>query len=69
MFKVEFENARGQKREIGKADTYEQALQIVSDFLKSKNYVSYYTRTIEIKPNVTQLDVGSWSEFFYITKL
>lgn len=66
---VEFENSYSQKREIGRAATSERAHQIISQFLKDHNYKSYYWQTSVVSEQTICIDVGSWSEFFYITKL
>jgi len=66
MFIVIFENSWGQRREIGSAPIISGAYTIISDFLKKYNYKSYYWNISEVEPGLTRVDVGSWSEFFYI---
>lgn len=62
---VYFENSNGTKREIGRAPTEQAARKIVQDFLALYNYKSYYTREWKEEGEL-KIDVGSWSEFFYI---
>ena len=62
---IKFENEFGEQREIGKAATREEANKIIHQFLKEHKYKSYYWR-YAYHPNFIWIDVGSWSEFFYI---
>lgn len=67
--KVEFENSKGERREIGTSDTTQGCFQIISDFLTEHNFKSYYTRVSETEnEGELWIDVGSHSEFFYITQ-
>lgn len=63
--KVFFRNSYDEDREIGCTDNYENVNNIIQDFLKEKNYKSYYIRIWE-SDNKTWFDVGSYSEFFWI---
>lgn len=65
MKKVLFENSLGNKKVIGQANNKKEAFKIIDDFLDNHNYKCYYKRTWE-KDGFTIVDVGSWSEFFYI---
>lgn len=67
MYIVYFQNSYGVRREIGAASTYSGAMTVISDFLKKFNFKSYYWRTTDYE-HETEIDVGSWSEFFYIRK-
>lgn len=67
MYIVYFENSYGERRIIGVASSCRGANVIILDFLKAHNYKSYYWRVTE-NENETCIDVGSWSEFFYIRK-
>ena len=53
MYKVLFQNMSGERKKIAIAST-------------EKNYHSYYTRVIELYDGSKKIDVGSWSEFFFI---
>lgn len=68
MYKVEFQGLSGKRRVIGVATTKDWCYRIINEFLEEKNYRSYYTRSWEVDSKTTKVDVGSWSEFFYITK-
>lgn len=65
MYKVIFENSRKQEREICTAVDIKNAYNIIDKFLEEHNYKSYYKRVWE-ENGRTKVDVGSWSEFFYI---
>lgn len=66
MYKVIFENSRKEEREIGTAIDMNGAYKIIDKFLAEHNFKSYYKRFYEIEKGKTRVDVGSWSEFFYI---
>ena len=68
MFKVIFENSRHEERETGTADDMNGAYKIIDKFLDDHNYKSYYKNICEIEKGKTRVDVGSWSEFFYIVE-
>lgn len=68
MYKVEFENMNGVRREIGGAAQRNEAFKIINDFLNDHNYKSYYFRTWNTKDNEEKVDAGSWSECFYIVE-
>ena len=68
MYKVEFENMNGVRREIGRAAQREEAFKIINSFLDDHNYKSYYFRSWNTKDNEEKIDAGSWSEFFYIVE-
>ena len=65
MYKVIFENSRHEEREIGTAVNMEGAFKIINDFLDKYNFKSYYKNICKIE-NRIRVDVGSWSEFFYV---
>ena len=67
--KVVFENSYGERREIGRCKKQEEAMKIINNFLNEHNYKSYYCRMwvgCDEDGAYTKVDVGSWSEFFYI---
>ena len=65
-YPIYFENSRGIRREIGKAETIYDVYKIVNKFLEDHKYVSYYKRLNNLGSEY-QLDVGSHSEFFYFS--
>lgn len=66
--KVEFENSQGKRRVIGEAKNKQDAWKIIKNFLDDHNYKSYYQR-VSLNPyeRYVWMDVGSWSESFYLT--
>ena len=61
-----FENSKGQKRIIGTAKTNDEAFKVINDFLTDHNYKAYYRRIWKKDDKTTVVDVGSYTEFFYI---
>lgn len=68
MYKVIFENSQGKEREIDTAVDIEVAYKIIDKFLDEHNFKSYYKNICEIEKGKIRVDVGSWSEFFYIVE-
>ena len=65
MYKVIFQNSRQEEREIGTAADMNGAYDVIDKFLDEHNFEIYYRRAW--KENCrTKVDVGSWSEFFYV---
>ena len=69
--KVYFENSNKKKRIIADIPngTEEDACNAIKKFLDEHNYKSYYQRRYNIPvggSTMTCIDVGSWSEFFYV---
>lgn len=71
--KIELEYSQGEKKVrkvIGEATNKRDAWMIIKGFLDDHNYKSYYQR-IEPHPDerYVWMDVGSWSEAFYLTDM
>ncbi len=69
--KVYFKNSAGKVREIADVETRSEAFKAVNKFCSDRNFKVYYIRTWETELNgtpMTELDVGSHTEFFYIEK-
>ena len=66
MYRVIFENSKHEEREIGTAVDINGAYKIIYKFLEEHNFKSYYKNVCEIEKGKTRVDVGSWSEVFYI---
>lgn len=68
VYIVTFENSKGVEREIGRAKTMKEADDIIQSFLDKYKYESFYWRKWMDNEDGTKIkvDVGSWSEFFYI---
>ena len=67
MYRVIFQNSRKQEREIGTAADINSAYDVIDKFIDEHNYKSYYKRAWE-ENGMIKVDVGAWSEFFYIDK-
>ena len=63
--KLYFQNSRGVERLIAEASNREEVVKEINKFLYDHNYKSYYTRVWEENGRL-MIDVGSWSEFFYL---
>lgn len=67
MIKVTFKNAVGVEHEIGTCETEGEAWGIIQKFLDDHHFKSYYHRVSYVDElNRYWVDVGSWTEFFYI---
>lgn len=69
MLSVMFEDSKGKKRIIGAAGTENSAFNLINTFLADHNCKSYYKRTWKIDDKTTAVDVGSWSEQFYLKEI
>ena len=65
MIKVLFENSYGDRREIGTAETFDFAYDIVKKFCSDHSFDIPYFRVSTLDSGEIWLDVGSHSEFFY----
>lgn len=65
MYKVIFQNSRNEEREIGTAVDMNDAYDIIDKFLDEHNFEIYYRRVWKENGRI-KVDVGSWSEFFYV---
>ena len=63
---VEFGYKLDENRVIGEAETVKECHQIIMKFLDDHNYKSYYQR-MWVEDKKVIIDVGSWSEFFWIS--
>ena len=64
---VEFGTTSEINRVIGEAETIKECYQIIMEFLNDHNYKSRYQR-MWIEDGKVTVDVGSWSEFFWISR-
>ena len=64
---VEFGTDSKTSRIIGEAETIKECYQIIMKFLDDHNYKSHYQR-MWIEDSKVAVDVGSWSEFFWISR-
>ena len=63
--KLYFENSQGKERLIAECETVKDVEKEIRKFLDDHNYKSYYSRIWETDGRV-KIDVGSWSEFFFV---
>lgn len=65
--KVTFMDGRNEKVLAQNVTSQEEGFKVISDFLRTHNYKSYYVRYWrDEERKATQCDVGSWSQFFYL---
>ena len=64
---VEFGTKPEKSRIIGDVETIKECYQIIMEFLNDHNYKSHYQR-MWVEDNKVKVDVGSWSEFFWISR-
>jgi hypothetical protein len=64
---LEFQNSKGQRREISKPHNIKEMWSDINKFLDEHNFTSYYSR-INFEENEWEIDVGSHTEFFYVTE-
>lgn len=69
MINVFFENFNGEKRSIGTVLDRKEAYDLIDDFLKERNFKSYYKRWWQIDERTSAVDVGSWYERFYLEEI
>lgn len=65
--KLYFKNSLGQRRIIAEPQTEQDAFKEIYKFLDDRNYKSYYTRTWTNDNGEKVYDVGSHTEFFYLS--
>lgn len=67
MKKLYFKRSNGEYVYLTEVKDLSGAFSPIKEFLKSKNFTSYYTRMWTTGDGVTWFDVGSHSEFFCLT--
>ena len=50
---------------IAHPKTENELLDLISKFLKEREYKSYYTRNFMLTEHIKVYDIGSWGQFFY----
>lgn len=76
MTKLWFGNSFGKKRVIAECKTFAEVMAEIDKFIVDANgrwpnkepFKRYYTRIYE-EDGMIKIDVGSWTEFFYIEKI
>ena len=67
--KLIFQNSRGEERVIAEPQNKKEAVKEINKFLDDHNYKSYYMNVCEDDNGRLRIDVGSWSEFFYLENM
>ena len=67
--KLIFQNSRGEERVIAEPQDKKEAVKEINKFLDDHNYKSYYMNVCEDDNGRLRIDVGSWSEFFYLENM
>ena len=65
QMKLFFQNSQGKERLIAEPSNREEVVKEINKFLDEHNYKSYYTQVCEDNGRL-MIDVGSWSEFFFL---
>lgn len=65
--KLYFENSYGERRIIAEPETEEEAYKEMNKFCEDRNFKVYYVRSWMTPDGLKKFDVGSWSEFFYLS--
>ena len=63
-----FKNSKGELKLISESEDKTELIKEMVKICENNNFNIFYTRIIQISDNLEQYDVGSWSEFFYISK-
>lgn len=63
-----FKNSKGELKLISESEDKIELIKEMVKMCENNNFNIFYTRIIQISDELEQYDVGSWSEFFYISK-
>ena len=63
-----FKNSKGELKLISESEDKTELIKEMVKIYENNNFKIFYTRIIQISDDLEQYDVGSWSEFFYISK-
>lgn len=64
--KLYFQNSLGEKRLIGEPVDKKELVSEIHSFLNERSFTSFYMNVCEYESEKLRIDVGSWSEFFYV---
>jgi len=64
--KLLFQSSNGSERVIAEVNSFAEASEEMDKFLDEHSFKSYYKRLWE-EDGRLKIDVGSWSEFFFIS--
>lgn len=63
-----FKNSKGELKLISESEDKTELIKEMVKMCENNNFNIFYTRIIQISDDLEQYDIGSWSEFFYISK-
>ena len=63
-----FKNSKSELKLISESEDKTELIKEMAKMCENNNFNIFYTRIIQISDDLEQYDVGSWSEFFYISK-
>ena len=64
-----FKNSKGELKLISESEDKTELIKEMVKMCENNNFNIFYTRIIQLSDDLEQYDVGSWSEFFYISKI
>lgn len=63
---LSFQNSIGERKIIAVPLSKNELIFEINKFLREHNYKSHYMNVCEYEENKLRIDVGSWTEFFYV---
>lgn len=66
MFGVYFRRSNGEDKFLANCADFNTVNEVISYFLKERNFKSYYSRMWVSAPGVLKIDIGSHTEFFIV---
>lgn len=63
---LSFQNSIGERKIIAMPLSKNELIFEINKFLREHNYKSHYMNVCEYEENKLRIDVGSWTEFFYV---
>lgn len=66
--KLEFQSSNGNRRVIGYPKDRNETWKLIKDFLDQHHFKSYYSRVWKNEDGETVFDVGSHTEFFFLSE-
>lgn len=64
--KLYFQNANGKERLVAEVNDADEAYEKIKEFCDERGFKLHYTRQWKADDGRTQIDCGSWCEFFYL---
>lgn len=66
--KLLFKNSQGEERVVAEVNSFAEANEEMDRFMEERNFKSYYKRVWD-EDGRLKVDVGSWTEFFFVEGL